>query len=106
MGPYQRCKPLKITCRCFQPENSDITAKFVRGSVPGQAIDVPTYASIDPLRLQVESEGLIRHQGYLFPHKLGAAGSSEIVQLTFHEAFQYAVSCLSTSLFKLTRDDF
>ena len=85
-------EPLKLVCRRFRPENNDITAKFVRGSVPGEILEVPTYAAIDPRSLQVELEKLARQFGYIFLHELEASGSSEIVKRTFQEAFRYAVS--------------
>ena len=99
MAPSHQCEPLRLAseplrlaCRQFRPKNNDITAKLVRGSVPGEMVEVPTYAAVDPRALQVELGKLARQYGYIFLHELAESGPSEIVKRTFQEAFRYAVS--------------
>lgn len=83
-------EPLRLACRPFQPKHNDITAKFVRGIVPGEMVEVPTYAAVDRRALQVELKRLARQYGYIFLQELADSGSSEIVKRTFQEAFRYA----------------
>ena len=85
-------EPLRLACRPFQPKHNDITAKFVRGIVPGEMVEVPAYAAVDRRALQVELKRLARQYGYIFLQELADSGSSEIVKRTFQEAFRYAVS--------------
>ena len=99
MAPPHQSEPLRLAseslrlaCRPFRPKYNDITAKFVRGTVPGEMVEVPTYAAVDPRALQVELGKLARQYGYIFLDELAESGSSEIVKRTFQEAFRYAVS--------------
>ena len=92
MTPFQHSEPLKLACRHFRPKKNDLRVEYVMGSIPGEAIEVPTYASVDPQALQLESKRLAREYGYHFLHGLAALGSSEIVRRSLQEAFQHAVS--------------
>lgn len=101
MDPSARGEPLRIVSRHFRPQNNDIVVEFVRGSVPGEVVEVPTYAAVDARALRIELERLAKCYGYGFLHELATSGTSEIVRRTLQEAFQYAVSPFITPPFFL-----
>ena len=92
MTPFEHGESLKLTCRHFRPKANDLRVEYVRGSIPDEVIEVPTYAAVDPQALQVETKRLARHYGYHFLHELAALGASDFVQRTLQEAFRYSVS--------------
>ena len=92
MTPFEHGESLKLACRHFRPKVNDLRVEFVRGSIPDEVIEVPTYAAVDPQALQVETKRLARQYGYHFLHELETLGASELVRRTLQEAFWYCVS--------------
>ncbi len=101
MTPSQHSEPLRLACRHFRPKITDVTVEFVRGIVPGEVVEVPTYAAVDPRALHIESKRLARQYGQIFLRELATSGSSEIVQRTLQEAFRHAVRPLTDLLLYL-----